>query len=128
MHLNMKNFLELTDINTSEQLEVSLTLVKHGDIKFLAKINDVCVDADHTTLKFDLFDSIKLEFTVLEFVPGSSGVDITAFAINGLDVLPKYKHLFKTDTYLDKLGTVEFVIPGPFYTWYHTVSGQGLIA
>jgi hypothetical protein len=37
-------------------------------------------------------------------------------SINGIEILPKYDYL-AVDGVLD--------IPGPFYTWYHSVSGQG---
>ena len=37
-------------------------------------------------------------------------------AIDGIEILPKYKHLATNDV---------LIINEPFYRWYHRVSGQG---
>jgi hypothetical protein len=61
--------------------------------------------------------------------PNGGAVEIKLLSINGQEVLPKYQHLATPQTaWIDQPGTWEFDIHGPFYPWFHTISGQGWVA
>jgi hypothetical protein len=128
MPQDIQNFSDLSAINTADQLQVNLVLRQHGNIKYRIRINDITVDADSVELLFDLLDTITLKVSVTDFEPGASGLEIVNFSINGLEVLPLYKHQFSQDAYFDTIGDFEFTIPGPFYASYFNLSGQGFIA
>ena len=128
MHQDIKTFSDLTDIDTKRKLLVSLTLHKHGHTVSLVKLNNFVINVDKLTFEFDLFDPVKLEVNLTEFIEGCSGIDVE-LSINGLEVLPKYQHLSSNKKcYIDKKGIWTFEIPDSFYTWYHQISGQGFIA
>lgn len=128
MHQDIKTFSDLSATSTHDKLLVRLVLKQHGNIIYNTSINNIAIVSTCTELFFDLLDTITLDFEITEFNEGTSGIEIESFTINGNEVLPKYKHLFSYDAYLDKIGKFTFAIPGPFYTWYHTISGQGWIA
>ncbi len=129
MHQDIKNFSDLTGIDTQRKLVVDLCLQKHGYTKSLVKLNGFVVNVDKITFEIDLFDPINLEIELFEFTEGSSGIEIQALTVNGLEVMPKFQHLASSPTnYIDKLGKWYLEIPAPFYVWYHQISGQGWIA
>jgi hypothetical protein len=129
MHQDIKTFSDLTAIDARHKLIVGLQLQKHGQTESIVKLNDCVIAADQIRFEFDLFDPIKLEIELLDFVEGTSGIEIVNFNVNELEILPKYQHLASKPTnYIDFLGVWSFQIPSPFYIWYHQISGQGFIA
>ena len=124
MHHDIKTFSQLTAIDTKRQLIVDLRVCKHGQTVSYVKLNGFIINVDTIEFQFDLCDSVKLEIELLDFDEGSSGVEVEYLGINGIDVLPKYKHL-STDggCYIDKLGMWAFDIPKNFYAWYQQISG-----
>jgi len=119
----MKNFLELLD--TKSDMKVSVKLQIHGYVEYRASINGIQF-ADATEVRLDLNSDINLVIHLDKFNKGSSGIEVTEFFINSLEVLPKYLHLARPSTnYIDEYGQWRFAIPAPFYSWYHEITGQG---
>jgi hypothetical protein len=127
MHQDIKNFSNVLDIETQDQLQVRLVIVSHGSIHYRMRLNGhlIC-DAD-TTHTFDLLSSVHLKCTVFE--PNAGAVEIKLLSVNGQEVLPTYQHLSNPPTaWIDQTGTWQFDIPSPFYPWFHAISGQGWVA
>ena len=129
MHQDTQTFSDITDIETVHALQVELEYKIHGNCIAYVMLNDYRIVHPEATIGVNLFDPITLRVNLLEFEEGSSGVEITKFTVNGLEVLPKYRHYANKDTtYIDFYDDWVFEIPYPFYEWYHDISGQGWIA
>lgn len=129
MHQDTKTFSDITDIETVHALTVELECKIHGNCLAYIMLNDRRIVYPKATVKVNLFDPITLRINVLEFEEGTSGVEIVKFTVNGLEVLPKYRHCANKDTtYIDTYDDWVLEIPYPFYEWYHDISGQGWIA
>lgn len=119
----MKNFLDLQATNPT--LAVSVSLKIHGTVTYFASINRQPFQGSLETT-IPLHSEIYFVIQLQEFNEGTSGIEIERFTVNDLEVLPKYQHYADPRTnYIDKLGVWRLRIPHPFYTWYHTVTGQG---
>ena len=121
----MKNFSEL--LVTRPDITVAIELKIHGRAIYKATVNSHSIT---TAIKktFDLTSTIDFSVDLLDFDEGSSGIEIVEFSIDGLEILPRYRHVASPPThYIDKLGTWNLTIPIPFYQWYHDISGQGWI-
>lgn len=119
----MNTFSDLLD--TNPKLNVRVTVTRHGRTVDLITLNYTRLLKDKNFVTVDLLSPIKLTVDLLDFDEGLSGIEIS-LSINGLEVLPKYQHLSSNSkSYIDQLGLWEFNIPGPFYMWYHKISGQG---
>ena len=126
MPQNINNFSDLTAINTAGKLEVRIDLTIQGEINYVFTINQKTIE--HIQY-FDLIESLSFECRVNSLVAGHSGIDIQRIAINGYEVLPLYQHIANpTTSYIDQIGIWRLYIPGPFYTWYHQLTGQGWVA
>ena len=129
MYPTMKNFSDITAIDTAEKLTVDIQLKSYGRCNYTVQLNNKKINYCASRTNFDLFDPIELSIDLMEFDEGSSGIEVQLLSINGLEVLPKYQHLASRSTnYIDKLGLWNISIPAPFYVWYHEISGQGFIA
>jgi hypothetical protein len=125
----MKNFSDITAIDTTEQLGVYLRVKIHGNIKYVMKLNGKIVTNTEFTTALDLLADIDFEVEVLSAEVGNGGLEIQDLSINGIQVLPVYLHLACPATnYINELGIWYFYIPGPFYPWIHDITGQGWIA
>jgi hypothetical protein len=125
----MKNFLDITAIDTAGQLQIKLTVKVHGNIKYVLNLNGEIVTDTEFTTALDLLADIDLEVEVLSAEVGNGGLEIQDLSINGIQVLPVYLHLARPATnYINEVGLWEFHIPGPFYPWIHDITGQGWIA
>ena len=132
MHHDIQNFSQLTAIDGQGLLKVRVAMKAHGNVKFTVQVNDhtttSIVDSDATHY-FDLLESVTVKIRLETFEEGTSGAEITNLSINGLEVIPRYRHLAnKPTTYLDFYDEWVLEIPAPFYVWYHEISGQGWIA
>ena len=126
---NIQTFSDLSDIYTTNQLTIALSVKRHGTIDCDVMLNGQIITNDEYHTELDLFDDIILECYVRSFTEGSSGLEIIKFTVNSLTVLPLYQHLSSDGScYLDHLGPWRMHIPSPFYTWYHAITGQGWIA
>ena len=126
MPQNIKIFSDLTAINTANKLEVTINLDIRGEVDYVFTINRKPIE--HTQY-FDLLESLSFECRVDNLVAGLSGINIQLIAINGHEVLPLYQHMANPKTsYIDQIGIWRLDIPGPFYTWYHQLTGLGWIA
>ena len=124
MHHNIRNFSDATAIDPEQQLTITYRQHRHGDARCRVVLNDYVLSWDLATVRVGLFDDIKLDVEVV-----SGAVESVQLAVNGLEVLPRYQHLSSSGTnYLDQPGVWHLHIPAPFYTWYHSISGQGWIA
>lgn len=130
MHLDMKNFSDIADIETVHALCIEFEFKRHGHVIPYICLNDSWhISVGKGTIPVNLFDPITLRINLLEFSEGSSGLEIVNFSINGLEILPRYQHLAnKSTNYIDFYDEYVLEIPSPFYTWYHGISGQGWIA
>jgi hypothetical protein len=122
MHQDMKNFLDITAINTSNLLEVYIEIIEHNDAIYEFFINNEPVVTKKGSLKFDLLAKIDLECKIK-----TGAVEISKLLINEKEVLPIYQHLADPPTNWITTDW-KFSIPGPFYPWYHEITGQGWTA
>lgn len=130
MRHDIKNFSELTAIETVNTLNIELRYKVHGYCLATVCINDMYyIEGGRCYIPVNLFEPISLRVNLINFTEGSSGLEIEYFSINGLEVLPKYLHLAsKPTTYIDFYDEWSFEIPANFYVWYHQITGQGWIA
>lgn len=130
MHHDIKNFSDLTAIETVNVLNIELRYKVHGHCLATICINDqYYVEGGSCQIPVNLFDPISLRVNLIDFKEGSGALEIEYFGINGLEVLPKYLHLAsKPTTYIDFYNPWAFEIPANFYVWYHQITGQGWIA
>lgn len=119
----MKTFSELLDIKV--ELAVSIKLKIHGRVEYRAEINEHAFqDRIETTLC--LLSDIDFAIHLHDFDEGTSGIEVIEFTVNELEVLPRYQyHADRHTNYVDQTGIWKLHIPGPFYQWYHTITGQG---
>lgn len=126
MPQNIKIFSDLTAINTADKLEVTISLDVRGEIDYVFTINQKPIK--HIQY-FDLLESLSFECRVDNLIAGCSGINIQRIVVNGYQVLPLYQHMANPKTaYIDQIGIWRLDIPGPFYSWYHQLTGQGWIA
>jgi hypothetical protein len=124
-----QNFSDITAIETVHALTIEFEFKRHGHCIPHIQLNEWGIEQDTGTISVNLFDPITLRINLVEFNEGTSGLEIVKFNINGLEVLPKYRHLANKDTtYIDTYEEYCLQIPSPFYVWYHEISGQGWIA
>jgi hypothetical protein len=127
MHPNIKTFSDTLDINP--KLEVTITVQIHGYISGRVDFNGVRCYAGANHFQIGLLDNLELVSVIDKYVEGSSAIEITEFTVNGYNVIPLYQHHSSSgNAYHDWVGKWQMDIPGPFYPWYHTVSGQGWVA
>lgn len=125
----MKNFSDITAIDTKRKLVVEVALRKDGQQTSQVTFNGELIEDDQFSFELDLLDPIKLEIKLLEFTEGTSGIEVVYFRVNGINLFPRYRRVTNKDaTYIDFYDTWVLDIPSPFYTWYHEISGQGWIA
>jgi len=127
MHQDIKNFSNVLDIETRDQLQVQLVIAVHGNIHYRMRLNGHLITDLDTTYSIDLFSPINLKCTVVDANGGA--VEIKLLTVNGTEVLPRYQHLATPPTaWIDQTGTWEFTAHSPFYPWFHAISGQGWVA
>lgn len=127
MHQDIKNFSEVLDIKTQDQLQVRLVIVPHGNIHYRMRLNGHLISDLDTTYKIDLFSTVNLRCTVIDANNGA--VEIKLLTVNGIEVLPKYQHLANPQTaWINREGVWEFTAHESFYPWFHAISGQGWVA
>jgi hypothetical protein len=127
----MNNFSDITVIDTADQLLVRLCIVGHGKPYGGCRINDTNLyiksGENLFEFRFDLLETVSIGVEMVD--PCRGALEIVEFSVNGLEVLPRYLHLASTPTtWIDQPGLWYFVMPGPFYPWYHGITGQGFIA
>ena len=129
MHQTMKTFSDITAINTADQLRVKLEVVGHLSAKFRMRINGHLVMDPVTEIKLDLFAPIHIKCLTTNLPYPGSAVEVVSLTVNGLSVLPNYMiEAVPPTLWLNTLDNWEYRIDGPFYQWYHHISGQGFIA
>jgi hypothetical protein len=131
MHPDMNNFLDITAIDTADQLAVRLHIVRHGNPYCHFRINNVDLYTgagdNQFNFKLDLLEPISIDANMVD--PNAGALEIIKFSINGLEVLPLYlQQASSPTTWINQKGLWYFIIPGPFYPWYHNITGQGFIA
>lgn len=119
MHPITKNFSDITAIDTNNLLQVEIALIEHNNPTYCFTVNDLSMKSQ---MYFNLLDSLHFCCKI-----NNGAVEIAKISINGNEVLPKYQHLANPKTNWIT-GEWSFVIPQPFYPWYHTITGQGWTA
>lgn len=128
MHQDTHSFSDLLDIDIGQQLVVELELESHGHVEYRCRINGHLVLDATSVWYFNLLSPLHLHVLVTDVAPDSA-LEIKRLAVNGLEVLPKYQHLAKPSTaWINCTGAWDMNVPGPFYTWFHGISGQGWVA
>ncbi len=118
----MKNFSDITAIDTAGQLEVNVELVEHHNPVYTFLVNGSPMASTAETFYFDLLSPLSLKCVV-----NTGAIEVAKLTINGYEVLPIYQYLANPATAWIT-ATWEFGAPAPFYPWYHQLSGQGWIA
>lgn len=122
MRHDIQTFLDLTDIDTSKLLQVDVVLIPSKDAVYQFTVNGIQLNSLHSMLHFDLLANLKFNCNI-----SSGHVEVALIKINDREVMPVYLHLANPAT--NWITTPwEFNIPGPFYPWYHEITGQGWIA
>lgn len=117
----MKNFSDITAIETANRLEIYVELAEHNSPVYDFTVNGVSV-AVTGTYYFDLLTSLHFICAIK-----SGAVEVAKITINGNEVMPLYQHCSEPATNWITNDWV-FEIPGPFYPWYHQITGQGWTA
>jgi len=117
----MKNFLDLTDIDTKEKLVVDIQLKEHNNPVYVFTLNDRTINTVKHNKTLDLLDNIDAKCFIEK-----GAVEIERFSVNGFEVLPIYLHSANPPTSWITTNW-EFSIPAPFYLWKHHITGQGRI-
>ena len=115
----MKNFLDITAIDTAKKLVVEIKLVEHNQPVYKFTVNDLPVES---TMHFGLLDGLQFCCKI-----NNGAVEVAKITINGNAVLPTYQHLANPATNWITTNW-ELTIPSPFYIWYHKITGQGWTA
>lgn len=115
----MKTFYEVMGFDTSDKLKVTVNLIEHNDPKYKFTVNNKEVDK---ITNFDLLDTLIFCCKVSQ-----GAIEVTKITINNNEVMPIYLHLANPKTNWITDSWV-LTIPGPFYPWYHEITGQGWIA
>ena len=119
MRQDMKNFSDITAIDLDHQLEVKIDLVEHYKPTYVFTVNDLPVAP---VMYFGLLDNLNFRCNISKGI-----VEILKITINGNEVMPVYQHLSNPATnWITKNWNLS--IPGPFYPWYHQITGQGWVA
>jgi len=118
----MKNFSDITAIDTSALLEIYIEIHDHYNAEYEFFINNQPVYFKKGSVKLDLLSGIDLECKIT-----TGAVEIGKLLINQKEVLPIYQHLAEPATNWITTNWT-FSIPGPFYPWYHEITGQGWTA
>jgi hypothetical protein len=119
MHQDMKNFLDITAIDINNQIEVEIELIGHHSPDYTFTVNDLPVQPK---MYFGLLDNLNFCCNI-----NNGAVEVAKIIINGYEVLPVYQHLADPATnWITQNWT--FTISGPFYPWYHEITGQGWTA
>lgn len=123
----MNTFSDITAIDLNRKLLVKIDTVRHGTVQYRLRINGHLVPDNSIEIYLNLFDPVHLHCFV---IPGQDGsaLEIKSLTVNGLEVLPRYMHLASKPTMWLTGGEWYFISKGPFYPWYHEISGQGFIA
>jgi hypothetical protein len=118
----MKNFLDIMATDTVNQLVVDIQLVEHHNPQFCFFVNEARLDNKCRSIYLDLMEPIKFACEIK-----TGAIEITKLSINGNEVLPQYQHLANPATnWITENWSL--LIPGPFYPWYHAITGQGWTA
>lgn len=129
MHQDIQSFSDLTDIDTSERLEVAVRLIRHGNVEYRFSINGDEFTSTEFRKKCPLTGPLILRCEIKNFIEGSGAVEIDSVTVNGNQILPIYLHHGIPQTsYFNTSRPWEFRIDIPFYVWYHNITGQGWIA
>jgi len=117
----MKNFYDITVIDTKDKLKIQIELIEHDNPKYSFFVNDFNITPIFY-IKADLLETLSFKCNVR-----NGAIEVAKIIINENEVMPKYLHLATPPT--SWITTKwEFTIPGPFYPWYHEITGQGWIA
>jgi hypothetical protein len=115
----MKNFSDITVININDQLEVEIELIEHNTPDFTFTVNGAPYQSK---MYFGLLDEICFDCKIT-----TGAVEVARITVNGNEILPKYQHFADPATNWITVDW-EFTMLGPFYPWYHEITGQGWIA
>ena len=121
MPQNTKSFLDITAIDTANQLQVAIELAVH-DADYNFRVNGISVRSTNSVVCVDLLSTIQFDCQVQ-----TGAVEVVRIAINGREVMPIYLNQSTPPTswITDKWA---LTIPEPFYPWYHWITGQGWTA
>lgn len=115
----MKNFSDITAIDTKNRLEVKIELIEHNDPMYLFTVNNQPAES---VMYFELLDDLHFNCTI-----SNGAIEVAKITINGKEVMPIYQHLAQPATNWIT-SNWSFKIPRPFYPWYHEITGQGWTA
>ena len=119
MYQDMKNFLDITAIDVTGQLEIAIKLIEHNNPKYQFTVNELPVQPK---MHFGLLDDLTFCCKI-----ANGAVEVAKITINGHEVMPVYQHLsYPATNWIT--SNWSFKIPGPFYPWYHAITGQGWTA
>ena len=119
---NTQSFSEITAIDTSNKIKITVDIKVFDKAKYQLLINNHNVIKDFTV---DLLDPIE----IIIHKTGEGLVDIASIILNDCEVMPLYlSHSLPPTNRLTSETTWHLSIKPNFYVWYHYVKGNGWIA
>ena len=134
----------------TNKINASMTFATKGrlgppEYRILINKNILCEDYGRGTSMFEVYvndmvpilSSIVFEVEILNKDYNSdsdSAIEVLDITVDGIQLLPEFvrystyfndKNWTEPTTHLGFNGTWQFIIPEPFWRWYHKVSGQG---
>lgn len=122
MPQNTKSFLDITAIDTADQLQVAVELAVHDHAVYNFFVNGIPVRSTNSVVCVDLLSTIQFDCRVK-----TGAVEVVNIAINGRKIMPIYLNQSTPPTCWITHDWA-FTVPAPFYLWYHRTTGQGWTA
>lgn len=142
----MKNFLEALDINSTLEVKLSLKIIDdNGYPDFSLHLNKKTIDhnnqtqinfIDHVGHNEKIFIKIKMFGKKYSNLKKESAIIVENISIDDINVIPAFNHCIVYNNEKNKPTTTNYIgyngdwhihIDKPFYQWYHSVTGQGML-
>jgi len=111
-------------IDTSNQICLDIKISAQG--KYKLTVNDQIISEKHSITYWDLLTPVEIKIKNLSL---TDSVLVEKIIINDLEILPKFCHLSSNQShFINKPGIWSLSITEPFFIWYHSVAGYGMVA
>jgi len=122
MSQGILTFSDIMDMKTHDALVLTVKLIEHGNCDYEFTVNGELLITE--TSYWDINSNLLFECKK----HGSGTLEIAHMDINGKQFMPRYMHLSNMKTHcLPYKCYWKLEIPSPFYSWFHEISGQGII-
>ena len=141
----MKNFLEALDTDQKLEVKISIRVLDYNDYPdFVLSFNEKIIAHENRTqidiaeqIRYNEKISIKIKMFGKKYSAlKESAIIVEDISIDDIKLIPTFSHhvVYKNDhnkpittNYLGYNGEWSININEPFYNWYHTATGQGML-